>query len=173
MPKAIDFSRLSVQDAYDLAILIEEEAMERYEEFVDQLELHHTPEAAEFFRQMVGNEAKHGAALAERRKARFGGALSNVTREMLWDVEAPEYHQVTAFMTVRQALEVALEAETKAHDFFAKAVGHLTDPEIKNLFLELQGEEVKHQGMVKQILAKLPADSALTPDVNADPPVAH
>ena len=173
MPKAIDFSRLSIQDAFDLAILIEEEAKERYEEFVDQLDLHHTPEAADFFRQMVGNEAKHGDALAARRKQRFGDVPMNVTREMLWDVEAPEYHQVSAFMTVRQALEVALEAETKAHDFFAKAVGHLSDPEVKGLFLELQDEEIKHQGMVRQILAKLPADSALAPDVNADPPVAH
>ena len=51
VPK-IDFSKLSLQDALDLAILIEEEAKDRYQEFVDQLELHHTPQAASFFRFM-------------------------------------------------------------------------------------------------------------------------
>lgn len=109
MAKQIDFGKLSIQDAYDLAILVEDEARERYEEFVEQLELHHTPEAAEFFRQMVVNESKHGEALAARRTERFGDAPGVVTRDMLWDVEAPEYDQVRTFMSVRQALEVALE----------------------------------------------------------------
>ena len=72
MPQPIEFSTLSLKDALDLAILIEDEARERYEEFVDQLELHHTAEAAAFFRQMAANETKHGAELSERGKARFG-----------------------------------------------------------------------------------------------------
>ena len=46
-PVAIDFAALSLQDALDLAILIEEEAQERYLEFVDQMQQHHTPEADE------------------------------------------------------------------------------------------------------------------------------
>ena len=72
MPPTIDFATLSLQDALDLAILIEEEAKERYEEFADQLAKHHTPEAAQFFQTMAGNEAKHGADLLMRRQALFG-----------------------------------------------------------------------------------------------------
>ncbi len=173
MAKQVDFGKLSIQDAYDLAILVEDEARERYEEFVEQLELHHTPEAAEFFRQMVVNESKHGEALAARRKERFGDAAGVVTRDMLWDVEAPEYDQVRTFMTARQALEVALAGETKAYEFFSSALAKIADPEIRALFTELQGEELKHQGMVREILAKVPPDTGDTRDLHADPPVAH
>src|SRR5206468_1401602 len=59
----IDFAALSLKDALDLAVLIEEEAKERYEDLAEQMELHHTPEAARFFRFMASNEEKHHAEL--------------------------------------------------------------------------------------------------------------
>ena len=70
----LDFSKLSVQDALDLAILVEEEAQERYEEFAKILAAHHSPEVAKFFIFMAGNEAKHGADLRARRATEFGAA---------------------------------------------------------------------------------------------------
>ena len=63
----IDFTALSLKDALDLAVLIEEEAKERYEELAAQMEQHHTPAPAHFFRFMAGNEAKHRAQLSVRR----------------------------------------------------------------------------------------------------------
>jgi rubrerythrin len=173
MPQVIDFATLSLKDALDLAILIEEEARERYEEFVDQLELHHTAEAAQFFRHMAANEMKHGDELAARRQALFGQEPCAVTRDMLWDVEAPEYHQARVFMSARHAMEVALDAETKAHDFFAGALAHVADPEVRALFEELRQEEVEHQVLVRQHLARLPPDPEADPDDYADEPVSH
>ena len=117
MAKDIDFSQLRLQDALDLAILIEEEAQERYEEFAEQMEEYQTPEAGRFFRFMAANEAKHGADLSARRKSLFGDALPTVDRSMIWDVEAPTYDRVRAFISARQALEIALQAENKAFDF--------------------------------------------------------
>ena len=64
--RGIDWATLTLKDALDLAILVEEEAKRRYQEFVDQLESHRTPEAAGFFRLMVRSEEKHRATLAER-----------------------------------------------------------------------------------------------------------
>ena len=74
MADTIDFASLSLQDALDLAILVEEEAQERYLEFVDQMEQHHTPEAARFFAAMAKNEQKHGEELRARRRSLFGDA---------------------------------------------------------------------------------------------------
>ena len=37
MTTEIDFRKLSLKDALDLAILVEDEAMERYNEFTDQM----------------------------------------------------------------------------------------------------------------------------------------
>jgi rubrerythrin len=169
----IDFSRLSLCDAFDLAILIEQEAQERYEELAHQMEIHHTPEAAAFFRQMVQNEARHGARLAEQRTARFGDAPRVVTRAMLWDVEAPDYDQARAFMTTRQAMQAALRSEEKAHAFFVAALAHVDAPEVRALFSELRDEEVTHQALVTTELEKLPPDPAVEPDAFEDDPTAQ
>jgi rubrerythrin len=169
----VDFSRLSLRDALDLAVLIEEEARERYEEFAHQMEIHHTPEAAEFFRLMAGNEAKHGAALAERRAALFGDAPRTVSRAMLWDVEAPDYDQARALMTARQAMQAALRSEEKAHAFFVAALPQVHDADVRALFGELRDEEVLHRTLVTNELAKIPHDPAVDAGAFEDEPTAQ
>ena len=171
--EGINYATLTLRDALDLAILIEEEAKERYEDLAAQMEAHHTPEAASFFHVMVGNEAKHGAQLAARRATLFKDAPRTVTRAMLWDVEAPEYDEVRAFMTQRQALEVALRAEQKAHAFFVAVLPNVADPEAKKLFEELRDEEIVHQRMVEAELAKLPPEPGVIGNEFEDEPVAQ
>jgi len=173
MTKEIDFSSLSLKDALDLAILIEEEAKERYQEFVDQMSLHRNPEAAAFFHEMIGNEAKHEAQLIQQRQILFRNSLSRMNRSMLWDVEAPDYDQTRAFMSVRQAMETALQAEIKAYNFFADALKHITEPSVKRLFEELRDEEIAHQDLVRREIEKLPPDSGLDPEAFADEPTAQ
>ena len=169
---SIDFSKLSLQDALDLAILIEEEAKERYEEFAENLTLHHTPDAAGFFTTMAGNEAKHGADLLARRRVLFADAPARVSRDMLWDVEAPGYDQPRMFMTARQAMEVALESEVKAHHFFDAALRFVEDADVRALFEELREDEVEHQEMVKAVMAKLPEEGDAAA-FDPDEPVGH
>lgn len=173
MPPTIDFATLSLKDALDLAVLIEEEARDRYEEFYDNLAVHHTPDAAQFFKTMAGNEAKHGEDLMMRRQSLFPDAPRTVTRDMLWDVEAPDYDASRMFMTARQAMDVAMACEVKAHDFFAAALSHVTDPEVRTLFEELREEEVEHQRLVQAILDTLPPASSVDPDTFADEPVGQ
>jgi rubrerythrin len=169
----LDFSKLSLQDALDLAILIEDEARERYEEFAENLTLHHTPGAAEFFSTMAGNEAKHGADLLRRRQAIFGNAATRVSRDMLWDVEAPGYDQPRMFMTAREAMDVALQSEVKAHHFFDAALAYVTDADVRGLFEELRDEETEHQALVKAVIAKLPADDTTSAGFDPDEPVGQ
>ena len=169
----IDFGKLTLKDALDLAVLIEEEAKERYEEFTDQMVSHRTPEAARFFRFMAANEEKHRCALAARRSQLFGDAPASVTRAMLFDVEAPDYDEVRVFMSVRVALEAALRAEQKAHAFFDRALQVIRAPDVRALFAELRAEELLHQELVQRELEKLPPDSAFRPEDFADEPVAQ
>ncbi len=173
MTTEIDFSSLSLKDALDLAILVEDEAMERYNEFTDQMRKHHTEESARFFVFMAANEKKHGDELRARRKELFGDASSNVDRSLLFDVEAPSYDRARAFMSVHQALRVALDAEVKAWRFFDSAVPTIADPDVKALFSELREEEVEHQDLVKGEMAKLPPEKDIDPDDFVDPPVAQ
>jgi rubrerythrin len=171
--KGIDFAELSLRDALDLATLIEEEARDRYEEFGDQMELHNTPAAAKFFRYMEGNEEKHRTALAKRRSELFGDAPRVVTRRMIFDVEAPDYDEVYAFMSPREALESAMRSETKAREFFENSLAGIKDPEVRALFEELRDEEIEHQKLVQAELDKLPEGHDFPEDAFADDPVAH
>ena len=171
--KTLDLAILDLRDALDLAILVEEEARDRYEELAAQMENQHTFEAAAFFHAMVKNEAKHGEELAIRRRDLFGEEPRRVDRSLLWDVEAPAYESVRAFMTLREALTVALEAEVKAHNFFSEALTLPIAEPVRKLFEELKQEEVLHQELVNKELSRLPPDSDLAPEDYADEPVAQ
>ena len=173
MSHYVDFANLDLRDALDLAIMIEDEARERYEEFAEQMEVHHTVDAARFYRFMAQNEAKHGADIAERRKALFGDAPCRMDRSMLWDVEAPDYDQARAFMSPRRALEVALDSEVKAHAYFTAALPSISDPDVKALFIELQGDEVHHKELVQAELDKLPPDPEVDVEDLVDEPVGQ
>jgi rubrerythrin len=173
MAAGIDFASLSLQDALDLAILVEEEAQERYVELVDQMEMHHTKGAATFFAAMARNEQKHGDELRARRRSLFGDAPRRVTRQQLWDVEAPGYDEVRIYMSARQAMETALRSEVKAHDFFVQAIPHIQDPEVKKLFQELRDEEVLHQALVREAMRGVSSDPEAGADDYEDEPVGH
>ena len=170
--RGIDFSRLSLRDAMDLAILVEEEARDRYQEFAEQLRLHRTAEAAAFFERMSGIEEKHRKALFERRHTVFKDQPTTVNRGMIFDVEAPDFDEARAFMTVSAALTAAMHGEVKAHRFFVEALKHVTDPKARELFEELRDEEVVHQKLVQAELDRLPPESRLKADDFSDEPVS-
>jgi len=169
----IDFASLSIKDALDLAILVEDEAEERYRELADNLEFHNTKDAAKFFRFMVTCEAKHGEELSAKRKELFGDQPVSVDRSLLWDVEAPGYETAKSFMTLQEALDVALAAETKAFEFFDGALPEVEDPEVRELFTELRQEEVEHMQMVREQMKKNPEGDGHDPADFADEGVAQ
>ncbi len=152
----IDIRRLDLRDALDLAILIEEEARQRYEEFTHLVGGRYRGDASDVFRAMAANEAKHGAQLEERRRRLFGDEPRRVSLEQLDDVEAPDRGAPRVYMSARQALEVALASEEKAHDFFDDAAARVEDPEVRALFHELKGEEAEHRRMLAARLSDLP-----------------
>lgn len=168
--RIIQFSTLSLRDALDLAVLVEEEAKDRYTELTDQMEMHHNKEAARFFHFMIQNEAKHEHVLSERRKGLFGEEPRTVTREMIFDVEAPEYAEAHTFMTYRDALDVAARAEQKAYEFFEEALKHVEDPLVKKLFHELRDDEREHLRLVEAERKKAPDDPKLSNEDFSDDP---
>jgi erythrin-vacuolar iron transport family protein len=171
--RLIQFETLSLKDALDLAALVEEEAKDRYEELAEQMQLHHNPEVADFFSWMKRIESKHEQQLAARRKELFGDEPRAVRREMIFDIEAPEYDEARATMTVTDALHAALRSEAKAFAFFDAALAKVKDPEVRALFEELRDDEAEHQRLVKAEIAKRPAEPAIGVDDFSDDPVAH
>jgi rubrerythrin len=86
-----------------------------------------------------------------------------VNKEKVEDVEAPDYGTPRPFMSTRHALEVALDSERKAEAFYVSALPVITDPQVQELFKELRNQEIEHQEMVQQQIAKTPGD--MEPDV--------
>ncbi len=166
---AIDVRTLTLKDALDLAISIEEEARARYDEFAKITGGRYAGDAADMFRQMAGYEAKHRSNLESRRRALFGDAPRRFTADDLDDVEAPDRGAPRTFMSPRQALEVSLAAEEKARDFYADALGHVGDADVRALFQELMEEEKRHASLVRDRLEKLPPGPDLEED-EADAP---
>jgi rubrerythrin len=169
----IVFSQLSLRDTLDLAIAIEEEAKERYDDFADQMDAHRTPDTAKFFRFMADNEIKHAERLAAQRNDLFGNEPNTADTSMLYDIEAPKFDAARAFMSVRAALDVAMESEVKAYEFYDNALGEVTDAEVRELFLQLRDEESRHQELIQEIKDKVPADDGFDPDDFVDEPASQ
>lgn len=168
MPVRLDFAALDLMDALDLAILIEDEAYERYKFFAAQLGHRFDGDAASVFHRMEEAEAKHGMELMKRREKLFGKVPMRVSAGDLFDVEAPGMGDIRSSMTAKQALDLSLTAEQRAHDFYDDALPYVTNDEVKTLFAELREEEVEHVEMVKALLARLPAAGAMEIDEDED-----
>jgi rubrerythrin len=156
MSAKLDFSKLSLMDALDLATLIEVEAFKRYSQFAERLGSSAEGDAASIFESMAVNENKHGEQIAERRIALFGDQRPRVKITDIFDVEAPDVGAATRDMSALKAYWVALSSEQKAFAFYDQARRHVNDPEIKALFEELRDEEAEHVQMIEAIIAKLP-----------------
>jgi rubrerythrin len=160
----IDVKSLSPADALDVAILMEDEARERYEWFARIVGGRYAGDAADMFRMMATYEKKHGLELSQRRQASFPNVPRRITSDMLDDVEAPDRGKPRVFMSARDALAVALSSEEKAYDFFSGSLPHIKEPAVAALFEELGREELRHRDLVKAFMEKLPTG----PDVEED-----
>jgi len=169
MSTSLDLSKLSLMDALDLAILIEEEAHQRYKMFASQLGYGGSVfGAGPFFASMADNEAKHGTELLNRRMALFGKAPMKLKLTDLYDVEAPEMGAPRRGMSTLQAFELGLAAEKKAYDFYDMALPGITDPDVRTLFTELRDEETEHVEMLRKAMAKLPSRASVETENDPD-----
>ncbi len=151
----LDFSTFNLQDALDMAVLIEKEAEDRYLLFADQIGRRYPGDAATFFTMMARNEQRHGVEISERRRLLFGDAPSRVTTNMIGsDIEAPAPGKAIRYMSPRHALEVAMESEIKAYEFYNSILPVIRDATVRELIKSLRDEEVEHQKLLNEQKAK-------------------
>ena len=163
----LDISTLDQQDALDMAVLIEKEAEERYLMFADQLIHRYGGDAADIFTMMARNEQRHGFEIAEQRRLLFGDAPSRVKANMIEnDIEAPDTGKPIRFMSPRHALEVAMESEVKAYEFYDQILQGIQNPTVRTLIRRLRDEEADHQLFLNEQKARFPA--TLVPDFDTE-----
>jgi rubrerythrin len=151
------------------ALAMEREAVERYSEFADAMEMHNNREVAALFRTMAQYESKHASQImaemgwTDDPEPRAGG--------FTWPgLEAPETVPIDAVHYLMQpwhALQLALAAEQRAEAFFGELAQATSDASVRRAALELQAEEHEHVALVRAWLAKVPVpdgDWATDPD---------
>jgi len=156
------------------AIVLEEEAAERYDELADTMETHNNRPVAELFRQMAEFSRMHAAEAQER--ARGAGGLPDLKPwEYEWSgSESPEsavLEDSHYLMTPHHALRMALAAERTAHDFYAGVADRSANGEVRDLARTFAEEEAGHVAEIERWLERYPeADEDW--DDDPDPPVA-
>jgi rubrerythrin len=161
MSARVDFSKLTLMDALDLASLIEVEAFQRYTSFAESIGHRLSGDTGSVFESMAVNEKKHGDQIAERRRALFGDKPARIKLEDIFDVEAPDVGAVRWNMSELKACQVALAAEQKAYAFYDEALPGVTQPDVRALFEELRDEEAEHVSLIQSIIDRLPPSAAV------------
>ncbi len=145
-------------ELYAHAIAIEREAADTYADFAQRMDDLGNEDVAKLFRTLAVFEAEHLDTL-EARTA--GVEVPNIAPgEYAWlDAGAPETaarELVYRLLTPRQALAIALEAERRAHQFFADVRANADDPALRALAQEMAAEELGHIAMVERALERTP-----------------
>ena len=140
------------------ALWLELDAVERYRELADAMEMHNNRDVSELFRKMATIEGKHA---------------DKIMKQMAWTkvpplpkgaapwpgFESPEtvaHEEVHYLMQPYHALALALKGEERAHRFFESLVRAATTPSVKRAALEMAEEEREHVELVKAWMAKVP-----------------
>jgi rubrerythrin len=158
----------SLEDLMAQALAMEREAVERYTEFADAMEVHNNVEVAALFRNMADYERRH----AEQIIAQMGWTQVPPMPPggFGWPgVEAPETVPIDAveyLMRPWHALQLALGAEQRAEAFYGMLARTTPDAAVRRAAEEMQREEAGHVALVRQWLAKVPEPA---PDWATDP----
>ena len=162
----------SLDELMAQALAMEREAVARYTELADMMEVHNNTEVAALFRKMAEYEGHHVAQIladmgwAEDTPApRSAGAW--VTSEAPETVPIEEMHYL---MHPWHALQLALAAEQRAVAFFDALARTTTVNAIRRAAEQMRAEEQEHVALVREWLDKVPRPG---PDWAADPDPAR
>lgn len=157
-PDDADFADFTVAELLAHSLAIEAEAQERYTMLAEQMEVHNNDEVAQLFRRLAEIEGKHVAKVES-----LSGA-EPIARIAPWDLrwrgkpspEAPELDDVHYLMTPHHALEMALQGECYAAEFFADVAANASDETVRRMATELAEEEREHVALMEKWLARYP-----------------
>jgi len=151
-----DAAGLDLRGAFDFAIMVEEDAQVRYEQLAALVD-GEPGGAADVFRAMAVNEAKHRCDLEAQRAAVFRDAPPRIHVSVLDPaVERPDPGAELP-RTAREALLLALGAEQRAFDFYRAALALVEDPAVRYFFQQLMDEEAEHIALLAAKLARFEA----------------
>ncbi|TAK53337.1 MAG: rubrerythrin [Gammaproteobacteria bacterium] len=151
------------------ALAMEREAVERYSELADMMQAHNNRDVAELFHKMAGYEQHHVDHIlkdmswpADKATPRYAGVWTAPDGPEVVPIEEMHY-----LMQPWHALQLALAAEQRAHDFFDALVRNAANDTIRRAAEEMRAEEAEHIELVRAWMEKVPqpdSDWAADPD---------
>jgi rubrerythrin len=142
----------TLQQLMSDALALERRAVERYTEFADVLEAHNNNEVAALFRTLAQHEAKHVEQILQKMGWRNAPPAATVDDAP----EAPPLESAHYLMQPYHALEIALDAEQRAHDFFDAMVKQCEAADVRAAAIEMREEERQHVALLQTWLATMP-----------------
>ncbi len=161
----------TTEELMSQALSMEREAVARYNELADIMEVHNNREVADLFRKMAHVEGHHVTQIL----AEMGWAEDTVAPRQpgVWvSADAPEsvpLDEMHYLMHPWHALQLALAAEQRAEAFFEAMAQAATNDAVREAATEMRDEEAEHVALIESWIARVPK-----PDpewaVDPDPP---
>jgi len=154
------------------ALELEVESAQRYREMADCLEVHNNPQVAKLFNKLADSGERHAEEVRQLAESHEIPAIPP------WDfkwccAEGPEsaaMEDVHYLMNKREALELALQYETRGRDFYTQVSNSSPNPEVRSMAAELAREEATHVEMLKAWLERVDDGLSSAPREDMDPP---
>jgi rubrerythrin len=147
------------------AYALEREAVDRYGELADVLATHNNQEVAALFRRLASQEAMHAAEILRT----MGWTRAPAPPALPDAPEAPAFEEAHYLMHPWHALRIALDAEQRAHDFFAALAQRCEREDMLAAAQRLQADEREHITLLQRWLERVPEPPAGWDD-DPDPP---
>ncbi len=152
----IPVCKLSVSELLLHALVIELEATHRYKVLADMMEQTGNMKVSKIFSEMSDIEAKHAESIDEQIKGRKLPVLT--PSQYTWrGQDAPENTDsgcLFHLMTPTQAMQLALDNEKRAYEFYSDVVDDSTDERVREMAAEFAVEEEQHVAWVEEWLAE-------------------
>jgi rubrerythrin len=145
------------------AVRLELDAAETYDRLALQMEERANVAVAELFRRFAGYSYRHLREARAQAASEPGGERHLAPNEFSWpDGRSPETPQPLDLyrLTVRGALEMALDTERRACDFYAAVAGQTCCEHVQELAQAFAEEEAEHVVALERWLAGLPDPAA-------------
>jgi rubrerythrin len=163
------FASLTPSEALQAAISIERRNAEVYHRFAEMFTEFGDEESldiAAVFWEMAVEEQGHRSLLEEKYVRAHGPLRATLTEDELNElVEVPKLDHADIFTTLNtlpardRALQVALQAEVSAQDFYEKLVERTPEGSLRRVFQDLARMEDGHVSYLENKLAETPKDS--------------
>lgn len=154
----------AVEQFLEAAVRLERDSALRYDELADAISGHGAAEVVAFFREQALYSRRH-LQQAENRIGKHE-AWDGVEEDKAEDPsvtafpsgESPEAAAIwaaDAHLSVKDAMALALEAEERGRDYYAKVAATTADPEVQTLAKEFTREETEHVEALKRLIARV------------------